>query len=292
VPEWRRRPRPAQAPRDAGSSTGKPSAVVPGPQLLPCTCVNRRVGRTSGSSRPILGPYVWAGVKLRHVRNDHHPDQRPPGHGDRLPVGAGGHRKIGIDERRQPYRRLAAIGLTLGPGRRPRLRRSQPRLPIRWPQLRRIHLRACTTEALGPTLYQHVETCIAAIHHACRRASSPPGSKSAAERHSHDDRGGYNKAGRANHATHGHSMRHPKTAAKPRVATHSQARLHPWLPRCTRSLPTRYVVIEDGPHPSAEPVSSPPGPSRGRPHRPCHLRAIRHTTAPVSHGQPRSLPGS
>jgi hypothetical protein len=41
---------------------------------------------------------------------------------------------------------------------------------------------------------------------------------STAERRSHDDRGGYDKAGRANNATHGHSVRHPRTTAKPGLA--------------------------------------------------------------------------
>jgi hypothetical protein len=55
------------------------------------------------------------------------------------------------------------------------------------------------------------------------------------------------------------------------------------------TLANEVRVALDGPRPSPELVPSPPGRSRGRSHRPCHLRAIPSAMPPVPHGQPRTL---
>jgi hypothetical protein len=192
--------------------------VVPRPERLSCDCIDRRVGRTSLSrpSQSLLLPYVWAELNNGRVRNDHDPDQGSHGHRDEPVAGAGGHRKVRIDEGRQPHRWLAAIRLTLRFGHRPRLRRTQPWLPVGWPQLL-----ARRTKVLGPILDQHVETRITTIQNPRSRRSSSPGNQSDAQGHSHDHRAGYRKAGGATNPRHGHSMRHPETAAKIQVATRS-----------------------------------------------------------------------
>jgi hypothetical protein len=144
------------------------------------------------------------------------------------------------------------------PSRRPRLRRSQLWLPVR-----RLQLRVATIKALRPTLYQHVEPGIAAIHHARRRGSSRPGNKAAAKRHSHDDHGGYGKAGRANNAAHGHSMRHPRTTAKPRSnSTFVSLRRIRGKWSSWTSLTLRFSLS-----------ASLPGQTQLRPRRPCPPRA-------------------
>lgn len=193
--------------------------MVPRPERLSCDCIDRRVGRTSLSrpSQSLLLPHVWAELNHGRVRNDHHPDQRSHGHRDERTAGAGGHRKVGIDEGCQPHRWLATTRLTMLPGHRPRLRRTQPCLPIRGPQLR-----ARSTKMLGPTLDQHVELHIITFQNP-RSGSSPPGNQSDANCHSHDHRGDYHKAAGATNPRHGHSMRHPETVARVGVATRSYA---------------------------------------------------------------------
>jgi hypothetical protein len=189
--------------------------VVPHPVRFSCDRINRRICRTGiPPSQSVLLPQVWGDVNDRRVRNDHDPDQSSLGHRDKLAAGAGGHRKVGIDEGCQPHRRLAAIRLTMCSRHRPRLRRTQPWLPVGWPQLR-----PCGTKVLGPTLCQHIEASITTIHNPRRRGSSPPGDQANANDHSDDYRRGHPKTGRASYPRHGHSVRHPETAAKVEGAT-------------------------------------------------------------------------
>jgi hypothetical protein len=239
------------------AGTRRPSAVLPRPERVSRDRIDRRVGRTSLSrpSQSVLLPHIWAELNDERVRNDYDPDQRSHGHRDKPATGASGHRKVGINEGRQPHRWLATIRLTLLPGRRPRLCRTQPWLPIRGPQLR-----ARSTKVLGPTLDQHVETHITPVQNPRSRGSSPPGNHSA-KRYSHDHRSEYRKVGGAetrDMATVCGTPNHGEGPSSDTLVCLNGI-------RCCRAafgnLPTRQVVTEDGPHPPVEPEPSPPGAS-------------------------------
>jgi hypothetical protein len=74
-----------------------------------------------------------------------------------------------------------------------------------------------------------------------------------------------------------------------RWSTAEEVRIRPDGCRGPAALANEGRVALDGPHPLPEVVPSPPGRSRGRPHRPCHLSAIPSTTPLVHRGQPWTL---
>jgi hypothetical protein len=87
--------------------------------------------------------------------------------------------------------------------------------------------------------------------------------------------------------TTGHRTFTPRTSVD--GARPKRVRIPPDGCRGPAALANEARVALDRPHPLPELVPSPPGRSRGRPHRPCHLSAIPSTTPPVHHGQPRTL---
>jgi hypothetical protein len=189
------------------------SAVLPPAKRLPCHRVNRGVHRT----RPLATRWwldarkqSWTprGNQWRRVRNHHDPDQSSLGDRDKTVAGTDRHPKGGVNEGRQPHRRLATPWRTVRPDNRPRLRRAQPRLPI-W----RVQPRIRATKALGLTLNQHIKARVITTHDTCRRG---PGGISTNKRHGHHHRRQHGRVGSADKPRHGESMRHFATCDEAR----------------------------------------------------------------------------
>ena len=87
--------------------------------------------------------------------------------------------------------------------------------------------------------------------------------------------------------TTGHRTFTPRTSvvgARPK-----RVRIPPDGCRGRVALANEARVALDRPHPLADLLPPRPGARRGRPHRPCRLRAIPSMTPPVRHSQPRTL---